>query len=51
MRLTSLVHGKEEADKAREASKALFSGGGNLDNMPTAELNAGDFSRRQYNLL
>ncbi len=49
--LTSLVHGKEEADKAREASKALFSGGGNLDNMPTAELNAGDFSEGSITLI
>ena len=49
--LTSLVHGKEEADKAREASKALLSGGGNLDNMPTAELNAGDFSEGSITLI
>lgn len=49
--LTSLVHGKEEADKAREASKALFSGGGNLDNMPTAELNTGDFSEGSITLI
>ena len=42
--LTSLVHGKEEADKAREASKALFAGGGNNANMPTVELTAEDFT-------
>ena len=36
--LTSLVHGKEEADKAQEAAKALFSGGGSSENMPTAAL-------------
>ena len=41
--LTSLVHGEEEANKAREASRALFSGAGNLDNMPTAELTEADF--------
>ena len=39
--LTALVHGKEEADKAREASRSLFSGnGGDDSNMPTTELEA-----------
>ena len=41
--LTTLVHGEEEANKAREASRALFSGAGSLDNMPTAELTEADF--------
>ena len=36
--LTNLVHGKEEADKAQEAAKALFAGGGSSENMPTATL-------------
>ena len=40
--LTNLVHGKEEATKAREASKALFSGAGSLENMPTAEISSAD---------
>ncbi len=40
--LTSLVHGKEEAEKAREASKALFGGGGNLADIPTTELSEAD---------
>lgn len=38
--LTSLVHGKEEADKAKQASHALFIGGGDDSNMPTTELSA-----------
>ena len=42
--LTNLVHGKEEADKAKEASHALFSGAGNSENMPTTILNAEDFT-------
>ncbi|MBR3104432.1 MAG: tyrosine--tRNA ligase [Lachnospiraceae bacterium] len=42
--LTKLVHGKEEADKAKEASHALFAGGGNSENMPTTILNAEDFT-------
>ena len=33
--LTSLVHGEEEARKAEETAKALFSGEGNDENMPT----------------
>lgn len=41
--LTEMVHGKEEADKAKEASKALFSGAGSLENMPTATLTDADF--------
>lgn len=36
--LTEMVHGKEEADKAEAAAKALFSGEGNDANMPTTEL-------------
>ena len=32
--LTALVHGKEEADKAQAAARALFSGAGNTENMP-----------------
>ena len=38
--LTKLVHGQEEADKARTASHALFAGGGDDSNMPTTELTA-----------
>lgn len=36
--VTKLVHGEEEARKAEEATKALFGGGGDLDSMPTTEL-------------
>ncbi|HKM04202.1 MAG TPA: tyrosine--tRNA ligase [Lachnospiraceae bacterium] len=41
--LTTLVHSEEEASKAREASKALFAGGGSLENIPKTELNESDF--------
>ncbi len=41
--LTKLVHGEEEANKAMEASKALFAGGGNLENMPSTQLADEDF--------
>ena len=42
--LTKLVHGEEEAEKAQAAAKALFSGQGNLDNMPSYELTDADFT-------
>jgi len=38
--LTKLVHGEEEAEKAKTASHALFAGGADDSNMPTTELNA-----------
>ncbi|UTC81923.1 tyrosine--tRNA ligase [Treponema denticola] len=36
--VTALIHGKEEAEKALEGARAAFSGGGNKDAMPTANL-------------
>ena len=42
--LTKLVHGEEEAVKAQEAARALFSNGANTDNMPTTVLTADDFA-------
>ena len=36
--LTKLVHGEEEAEKARTAAKALFAGGADDADMPTTEL-------------
>ena len=41
--LTALVHGKEEAEKAKEATRSLFSGqGGDDSNMPTTEIALAD---------
>ena len=42
--LTELVHGKEEADKALEAAKAVFAGGISSENMPTTEITDADFA-------
>ena len=42
--LTTLVHGKEEADKAQTASHALFAGGGDDSNMPTTQLGEDDLT-------
>ena len=41
--LTSLVHGEEEANRAREGARAVF-GGGDTEHMPTTELTADDLS-------
>ena len=41
--LTELIHGKEEADKAQEAARALFGNKQNTDNMPSTELSDEDF--------
>ena len=40
--LTMLVHNKEEAEKAQDAARALFSGGGDLTNIPTTEIGEAD---------
>ena len=41
--LTKLVHGEEEAVKAQESARALFTGG-NAENMPTTTLTDADFN-------
>ena len=41
--LTEMIHGKEEADKAQEAARALFGSKQNTDNMPSTELEDADF--------
>jgi tyrosyl-tRNA synthetase len=48
--LTKLVHGEEEAVKAQESAKALFSSGA-AANMPTCELTAEDFVDGQIDIL
>jgi len=42
--ITKLIHGEEEAIKAREAANALFNGSGSLDSMPTVKLESTDIS-------
>ena len=41
--LTKMVHGIEEADKAKEAAQALFANGGNTADMPSSEMAKADF--------
>ena len=41
--LTKLVHGEEEADKAKAGALAIFGGSGDSSNMPTVEIEDADF--------
>ena len=49
--LTELVHGKEEADKAQAAAKALFAGGSDDSNMPTTTVEDADFEDGKITVL
>ena len=49
--LTKLVHGEEEAKKAKEASHALFAGGGVSAHMPTVEVTAGDLYNDKLDIM
>ena len=49
--LTKMVHGEEEAEKAQNAARALFSGGGSDENMPTTELTAADLADGKIDLI
>ena len=49
--LTKLVHGEEEAEKAKAAAKALFVGGGDDANMPTTEITADKLTDGQIGIL
>ena len=49
--LTELVHGKEEADKAKASAYALFGGSGDSDNMPTTEISSSDLQDGKINII
>jgi len=49
--LTQLVHGTEEAQKAKEAAAALFAGGANSENMPTTVLSEEHFTDGNIDIL
>ena len=49
--LTKLVHGEEEANKAQEGARALFSGSGNTENMPTTTLSSDEFNDGYISLI
>ena len=48
--LTALVHGQEEADKARESARSVF-GAGDSTNMPTATVSDEDFKDGAVDLI
>ncbi len=49
--LTEMVHGTEEAGKARKAAKALFAGGVGDENMPTTTLTAAQLDNGRIGIL
>ena len=51
MELTTLVHGEEEAKKAREASRALFGGGAASVNVPSYQLQDADLKDGRIDIL
>lgn len=49
--LTNLVHGEEEAKKAQSGARALFSGAGNTEHIPTTELTVNDLTDGSIDLI
>ena len=49
--VTKLVHGAEEADKAKAAAEAVFGGSGSSENMPTIQLAAEDAGKKLLDIL
>ncbi len=49
--LTQMVHGKDEAEKAQATARALFSGNGDLDNMPETSLTPADLTDGKIGIL
>ncbi len=49
--VTKLVHGQEEADKAKAAAEAVFGGSGSSENMPTIELTTEDAAKKLVDVL
>ena len=49
--LTKLVHNEEEANKALDASRALFSTGGSIENMPKTVLKSENFTDGEINIM
>ena len=49
--LTSMVHGKEEAEKAQKAARALFSGAADTEHMPATQLTEADLTDGSIGIL
>ena len=43
--VTNLIHGREEAEKARDAARAVFAGSGSSENMPSTEFTAEELAQ------
>lgn len=49
--VTALIHGKEEAEKAQNAAKALFGSGNDISNMPSTTLASSDMPEEGINIM
>ena len=51
--ITKIIHGEQAAQEAQEASRALFAGGANMENIPTASITLQDLEEdsRMVNIL
>lgn len=49
--VTKLIHGQEEAEKAKQAAEALFGKGGALDNVPTVTIAKADIGGKLVDVL
>ena len=49
--LTKMIHGEEEAKKALETARSLFTGGANTSDMPSTDITAGDFTDGSIGIL
>ena len=49
--LTSMVHGKEEAEKAQATARALFSGAADVEHMPATKLTEADLTDGSIGIL
>ena len=49
--VTKIIHGEEEATKAKQATEVLFGSGNNLDNAPKIEVTDEDFSKELLDVL
>lgn len=49
--VTKLIHGEEESKKATQAAEALFSGMGDLDNVPTIKIASIDINAKLLDIL
>ena len=49
--VTKLIHGEEEANKAKAAAEALFSGGSNMEDVPTVKITAEQLNTKLIDVL